>query len=350
MYLRSEQICKDIRMGKDVTGDVARIEPELKRYYKKRRKEIQDEKHYYLAYSYLIYAQDALYDVSPSVKAYWDTVYPLIKSQAGKYSALLRFVDAREKFLGRPHTESVRILRNAGWTAADVMAAFLCNRDDCNQLTLSPDAVAEAAGEDMDTALFLLERKKTDLFANGYGMYRHFEWIDFVYLFMEYGNRSFLTAPHKSKRLCQHCQQVLDKLERGPAKPEDIPAWTDIPDFSIFEGITLTQRHLMASAAGQRLRKGNDNNGYYVLSYHLVDEEHGYGAALRFDGFLKAPEYYNQESVSWGTYFYRFRYFLPYDHVPGSWRCSPAELPEDFVRKAYRAFSKLADLDPKTKR
>ncbi len=168
-----------------------------------------------------------------------------------------------------------------------------------------------------------------------------------MYFFMEYQNRTFLSTQHKSKRLCKYCLEVLKKLENGPAKPEKAPEWTGLPDFSIFEGITLTQRHLMASAAGQHLRKGNDNNGYYVLSYHLVDEVRGYGAALRFDGFNKAPEYYNEERAAQGVYFYRFHYLMLFDHVPESWRCSPAELPEDFVKKVFRSFSKLAGLEKK---
>ena len=347
MYNQCEQILKDFRIGKDITDAAAQLEPELKRYYKKRRTSILERANFYQAYDFLIHPQDALYDISPTVKDYWDTVYPLIESQDGKYTALLRFVDAREKYLGASHTDSIQILFTAGWTPADVMAAYLQNRHGFNTLTLSPDAAAEAANADMDTALRLLARKKTDLFNNGYTMFQHFEWIDFMYFFLEYKDFTFLNTTHKSKRLCQHCQKVLARLLQGPSKPTVSPAWADVPDFAAFEGATLTQRHTLASAAGQRLRKGNDNNGYYVLSYHLVDEEQGYGAALRFDGLLKAPEYYDTECLSWGVYCYRFPYFVPFDHVPESWRCTPGELPEDFVRKAYRAFSKLCGFDKK---
>ncbi len=347
MYTQCEQILKDFRMGKDVTDAAAQLEPALKQYYKKRRKIIQENTDYGLAYDFLLHPQDALYDISPTVKNYWDTIYPLMQSQNGKYSALLRFVDAREKYLGASHTDSVRILFAAGWTPADVMAAYLENRHGFNTLTLSPDAAAEAAKADMDTALRLLARKKTSLFENSYSMFQQFEWIDFMYLFLGYQDFTFLNTPHKSKRLCQYCQKVLDRLSQGPAKQTVSAAQADLPDFSVFEGATLTQRHTLSSAAGQRLRKGNDNNGYYVLSYHLVDEEQGNGAALRFDGLYKAPEYYDTHCPSWGVYFYRFPYFLPFDHIPESWRCAPGELPEDFVRKAYRAFSKLCGFESK---
>lgn len=340
MYLKSEEICEAVRQGKDVTEDAAKIEPWLKHYYKERRKTMRENANF--ANDDLLHVWDALYDVSASVKKHWDTIYPLIEKPEGKYQAVLRFVNVREKFLGIPHTESIRILKKIGWTAADIMAAYLRNRHDTSTLALSPDVVAEAVREDMDTATLLMEKKGHDLFTNGYDIYKNFEWIDFMYFFMEYQDRTFLTAQHKSKRLCKHCAEVLEKLERGAAKHEDVQVRTYLPDFSVFEGITLNQQHLMRSAAGQRLRKGNDNNGYYVLSYHLADEVHGYGAALRFNAFNKAPEYYNQERTAWGVYFYRFHYLMLFDHVPESWRCSPAELPEDFVNKVFRSFSKLA--------
>ncbi len=346
MYLKSEEICAAIRQGKDVTEDVAKMEPQLRHYYKERRKTLRDKPEYsYFANDNLLHAWDALYDVSASVKKHWDTIYPLLEKPEGRYQAILRFVNVREKFLGISQLDSIHILKELGWTPADIMAAYLYNRHNTSTLALSPDVVAEAVREDMDTALLLMEKKGYALFSNGYDIYKNFEWIDFMYFFMEYQNRAFLTTQHKSKRLCKHCTEVLEKLERGAAVHDTVQAQTDLPDFSIFDEITLNQRHLMGSAAGQRLRKGNENNGYYVLSYHLVDEDHGFGAALRFHAFDKAPEYYDEERAACGVYFYRFHYLILFDHVPESWRCSPAELPEDFVKKAFRAFSKLAGLE-----
>lgn len=349
MYLKSEELCRAIREERDVAGDVALLEPQLKGHYRKRRKTMLENPAYSeFAHDSLLYAWDALYDVSTSVKKYWDTVYPLFKIPEGKYGALLRFVNMREKFLGIPHKDSIRILRTIGWTPADIMAAYLWNRCGTSTLTLSPDVVADAVREDMDTALRLMDKEGYSLFSSGYSIYMNFEWLDFMYFFFEYQDRTFLMKQHKSKRLCKYCQEVLKKLEAGPANTKEIsketgqPECTELSDFSVFEGIVLKQRHLMASAAGQRLRKGNDNNGYYVLSYHVTDEVHGYGAALRFDAFTKAPEYAKEERPAWGVYFYRFHYLMLFDHVPESWRVSPAELPEDFVKKVYRAFSMLA--------
>ena len=168
MYLKSEELCKAIRQGKDVTENLAQIEPQLKHYYKERRKALQENR-FQCANDSILHAWDALYDVSASVRRHWDMVYPLLTTPEGKYGAVLRFVNTRARFLGIPHTQSVRILRKIGWTSADIMAAYLWNRFRCDELTLSPDAVAEAVQEDMDTALRLMEKKGYDLFSNEIG-------------------------------------------------------------------------------------------------------------------------------------------------------------------------------------
>lgn len=344
-YSRAVKLCKAIREGKNVAEDIAKIEPYLKNYCKERRETMQEQ----LCFRTedFVNPQDALYEISPAMKKYWDSVYPLLETPESKYMALLRFVNAYQKCLGIPHTESIHILKEIGWTPTDIMATYLDGRLGDRLFPLSPDVVAKAVQEDMDTAVHLMEREGHDgLFTHGYSMYHQFWWIDFMYLFVKYEDRTFLTTQHKSKRLCKHCGEILEKLEQGAAMHEDAEIWTDLPDFSIFDGATLVQKHLLASAAGQRLCKGNDWSSY-VMSYHVVDEQHGYGAALCFNALLKGPEYYNKETTVREVCFYRFDYFMPFDHVPESWRCSPTELPEDFVRKAYRSFCKLAGLEKK---
>ncbi len=116
-------------------------------------------------------------------------------------------------------------------------------------LRYPPDAVAEAVQEDMDTALRLMEKKGYDLFSNGYDIYKNFEWIDFMYFYRISGSHvSDYTAQKQTPM--QVLLGGIEKLENGLAKPEKVSEWTQLPDFSIFEGITLTQKHLMKSAAG----------------------------------------------------------------------------------------------------
>lgn len=45
-----------------------------------------------------LYAQDALYGVSASIKNYWEIVYPLFEKPEGKYGAVPRFVNVQKKF------------------------------------------------------------------------------------------------------------------------------------------------------------------------------------------------------------------------------------------------------------
>lgn len=91
MYLKTEEICKAIRQENDVTENIAQIEPQLKHYYKERRKALQ-ESSFNCANDSILHAWDALYDVSASVRKHWDTVYPILEKPEGRYgrfSALL---------------------------------------------------------------------------------------------------------------------------------------------------------------------------------------------------------------------------------------------------------------------
>ena len=119
--MKSEEICGAICRGEDVSERVSQIEWQLKGHYKKQKQEMRAGEQYSFAYDQRVHAWDALYDVSPSVRAYWDSIYPHIQTPKGRYSALLRFVCSREQFLNIPQTESVRLLRTLGWTPGDVM-------------------------------------------------------------------------------------------------------------------------------------------------------------------------------------------------------------------------------------
>ena len=59
MYLKTEEICKAIRQGNDVTENIAQIEPQLKHYYKERRKALQ-ESSFNCANDSILHAWDAL--------------------------------------------------------------------------------------------------------------------------------------------------------------------------------------------------------------------------------------------------------------------------------------------------
>lgn len=334
LYEASVQITEALKRGEDVTALLAPLEGELKGFYKRER-----------FVSDLTYVQDALYEVSASVRRYWQRAYDLLAQPEARYEALLRFIGAREMYLGAPHEESVRLLKTIGWTNADVLAAYLYDRCASSRLRLSPDAAAEAAREDQETALRLLAGEGYDelfpTYGKGYTPCRHEEWIAFCYYFMGYSDRTFLEKPHKNKRLAKYCGEVCAKLEQGPASPAPFSSAQKMPDLSVFDQAELQQKHALASAARQKLRRGSEQDGYYVRSFHLVDEAQGFGAALCFEPLCKGTEYSTQTVKTYGVQCYRFRYLLLFDHIPPSWRCQPEELPEAFVQKAYHMFAKV---------
>lgn len=333
------EICAAITMGEDVREALTKIEPQLKRFCNKR------EALYSYSGSERLCAEDALYELSPSIQAYWQSAYEHLSAQE-RYEALLRFVNAREQYIGASQLESIHILRQCGWTAADVMASYIHYRVKTSRLVLSPDGAAEAAKEDWDTALQLLEGKDYDIFFpfyhKGYQIIRQFEWIDFLYCFVGYDDEAFLRKTHKSKRLQKFCGQILEKLSHTPTQTGTSPKASDCPDFSIFQNALLQQKHLMHSAAGQKLLNGNRQNGYYVMSFHLVDERCGCGAALCFEPLNKSPDYDDTSSKAKGAYFYRFTHLYLSDYIPESRRQMAEDMPEDFAKRAYRAFSMLA--------
>lgn len=333
-------ICQAIKNGEDVTTAVANLEPKLKQFCLRRDNPFNGKES--------LCVEDILYEFSPSMKTYWNTIYDTFQSPEDKYQSLLRFVNAREKYLGITHTESVRILRECGWTAADVMAAYIHNRVCTSRLLLSPDVAMEAAKEDWDTALQFLEGKNYDVFFpfydKSYQIVRQLEWMDFLYCFVGYHDEAFLRKTHKSKRLCKYCEQILKKLSHTHIETGECKKINNCPDFSVFQNIIVQQKHLLHSAAGQKLKKGNSQNAYYVMSFHLLDEQQGCGAALCFEPLNKSSDYYDTSAKAKGVYFYRFTHLYLSDYIPESKRCAPDDMPEEFVKRAYRSFSMAAGL------
>lgn len=336
------EILQALSRGEDVKRRAEKLEPGLKRFCRRR-----ERVYGYRTGDYLC-REDCLYEVSPAVKNYWDAAYPRLSPQE-RHEALLRFVNVREREIGRPQADSVEILKNRGWTAEDIMAAYIYSRLKTGKLLLSPDIARQAAREDPGAALRLLEGRDYDrifpYYHKGVNIFRQFEWIDFTYLFMGESDLSFLKKSHKSKRLAKHCARVLEKLSSRPVCEETPQNPRDCPDFSVFQNITLGQSRLMHSAAGQKLLNGNSQNGYYVMSFHLIDERRGLGAALCFDRLNKSPDYADTCARRRGVYFYRFRHLYLSDYIPESRRLPREKMPEDFVKKAYRAFALAAGLE-----
>lgn len=80
------------------------------------------------------------------------------------------------------------------------------------------------------------------------------------------------------------------------------------------------------------------------MSFHLTDEDLGCGAAFCFEPLNKSPEYSDEIVKAYGVYFYRFEHLYLSDYIPESRRYTPENMSEEFVKKAYHAFSIAAGI------
>ena len=126
------------------------------------------------------------------------------------------------------------------------------------------------------------------------------------------------------------------KKWKQPLPQLKIPVCQGQYDLAAFTGMQVTQLFMITAAGKWGLYQGSGRNQY--MSYHMVDLLHGYGAQLTFNGIWKGPEYGPEIITIDKVIFYRFRYFLLWDHVPESLACTPEELPARFVSTAMAAF------------
>lgn len=157
-----------------------------------------------------------LFELSPTVRSFWEERYRNYINPNGKYQTLLGFTDMREKFLGVSHKSSTELLYSIGWKPEDTMCAYLLGMTTNRMYNLSPDAVREAVRMDTEAALRLLDKK-----ALGERIVHHHPswqtewqklWMEFLYLFYGLEDQTFLHTEHKTKKLNQQCRIILERL------------------------------------------------------------------------------------------------------------------------------------------
>lgn len=157
-----------------------------------------------------------LFELSPTVRNFWEERYQNYINPNGKYQALLGFTDMRQRFLGVSHKSSAELLYSVGWKPADTMCAYLLGMTSNRMYNLSPDAVREAVRMDMEAAVRLLDKK-----ALGERIVHHHPswqtewqklWMEFLYLFCGLEDQTFLHTEHKTKKLNQQCHIILERL------------------------------------------------------------------------------------------------------------------------------------------
>ncbi len=157
-----------------------------------------------------------LFELSPTVRTSWAEKYNRYINPNGKYQTLLGFTDMRERFLQASHESSIELLYRIGWKPADTMCAYLLSMTTNRMYSLSPDAVREAVRLDGETAVRLLDKKVLgEMIVHHHSSYQAWWqkiWMEFLYLFCEFDDPTFLHAEHKTKKLKQQCQVICERL------------------------------------------------------------------------------------------------------------------------------------------
>lgn len=157
-----------------------------------------------------------LFELSPTVRTFWAEKYNHYINPNGKYQTLLGFTDMRERFLQASHESSTELLYRIGWKPADTMCAYLLSMTTNRMYSLSPDAVREAVRLDGETAVRLLDKKVLgEMIVHHHSSYQAWWqkiWMEFLYLFCEFDDPTFLHAEHKTKKLKQQCQVIRERL------------------------------------------------------------------------------------------------------------------------------------------
>ena len=157
-----------------------------------------------------------LFELSPTVRTFWAEKYNRYINPNGKYQSLLGFTDMRERFLQVSHESSMEILYRIGWKPMDTMCAYLLGMTTNRMYNLSPDAVRIAARMDREAAIRLLDKKVLgEMIVHHHSSYQtewQRIWMEFLYLFCEFDDHTFLLTEHKTKKLRQQCQVICEKL------------------------------------------------------------------------------------------------------------------------------------------
>lgn len=98
----------------------------------------------------------------------------------------------------------------------DTMCAYLLGMTSNRMYNLSPDAVRAAVRMDPEAAVRLLDKKVLGkVIVHHHSSYQtewQRLWMEFLYLFCEFDDQTFLHTEHKTKKLKQQCQVICEKL------------------------------------------------------------------------------------------------------------------------------------------
>lgn len=156
-----------------------------------------------------------LLEVSAVARKIWQDQYPQYRFQKTKCSQLARAMVMREHWLQKSHTETARLFYQLGWKPLDVMLAWIMGSVS-NETTIDPDCAAEAAREDPETAVWLLDPDHyrvyfADQFHPSYDAAMAQIWTTFLYCYCGWTDIAPLEKGHRLKKMNAHYKATLDR-------------------------------------------------------------------------------------------------------------------------------------------
>lgn len=121
-----------------------------------------------------------LLEVSAAARQIWTDQYPQYRFQKTRCDQLAAAMVLRECWLQKSHGETARLFYQLGWKPLDVMLAWLIGDYTTFGESIDPACAAEAAREDPETAVWLLDpdhyRAWIDLTSNNKETYFFICW------------------------------------------------------------------------------------------------------------------------------------------------------------------------------
>lgn len=156
-----------------------------------------------------------LLEVSAVARKIWQDQYPQYRFQKTKCSQLAQAMVMREYWLQKSHTETARLFYQLGWKPLDVMLAWIMGSVS-NETTIDPDCAAEAAREDPETAVWLLDPDHyrvyfADQFHPSYDAAMAQIWTTFLYCYCGWTDIAPLEKGHRLKKMNAHYKATLDR-------------------------------------------------------------------------------------------------------------------------------------------
>lgn len=156
-----------------------------------------------------------LLEVSAVARQIWQDQYPQYHFQKTKCSQLAQAMVMREYWLQKSYTETARLFYELGWKPLDVMLAWIMGSVS-NETTIDPDCAAEAAREDPETAVWLLDPDHyrayfADQYHSSYDTAMAQIWTTFLYCYCGWTDFAPLEKGHRLKKMNAHYKVTIDR-------------------------------------------------------------------------------------------------------------------------------------------